>query len=310
MERYYREITEAEMEENRRIFWEDNSEDDSEDENTPNPRRTAKRIFYLQSFFEENQGQYIKMAEIVSYLQHTDYECKKKAIYKDMDVLKDYGVKYDYRQKAYILPKPHQEGDTSDIVLAMKRDRKISFKSFHWSTDRKTPKQYSNKGEPIIGSPWDVWEKNGKQYVYVFCDDKKRFITYRADRIDDIQILKGHREGEKEYKAEKEQEQLNTRKEAKVFDNYKGKVYNVRIRFINRLLEQVYDEFGRDIVFVRDDDGKHFIINERISVSPPFYAWIATFGHKVKILSPPDVILGMRKFLQDATDMYKNDGEM
>ena len=99
--------------------------------------------------------------------------------------------------------------------------------------------------------------------------------------------------------------------QGKVFNNYKGKkVYNVRIRFINKLLEQVYDEFGRDIVFIRDDDGKHFMITQPISVSPTFYAWIATFGHKVKILYPPEVIDGMRKFLQDAADMYKNDGEM
>lgn len=295
-------------EEIRAMFLED---DDDEEKEKPSNRKTTKRIFFLQSFFEDNQGQYIKMAEIEDYLSQTEYECKRKTIYKDLDVLKEYGVIYDYRQKAYILPKPHQEGDTSDIVLAMKQDRKISFKPFQWTTNRNHPKQYSNKGEPVVGSPFDITQRNGKQYVYVFFADKKVFRTYRTDRIDDIQILNARREGREEYEREKEAEKQHTQKEAKVFNNYKGKkAYKVRIRFINRLLGQVYDEFGKDVVFTRKDDGKHFTISEPISVSPTFYAWIATFGRSVKIEYPPEVIDGMKQFLQDAMDMYKNDGEM
>ena len=273
----------------------------------------TRRVYYLQELFETHQGRYFKMADLQTYMENGRYPSSTKTIYRDLTILKEKGiVDYDYYKKAYIFPKPpQQEPETNNVLLALGTNRKISFKYFHYSTDRSVPKRYSNKGKPYIGSPWDVWQKDGKQYVYVFLDDKKTFRTYRTDRIEDIQILKDSREGEKEYKSQKEQEQLNTRKEAKVFDSYKGKkTYNVRIRFINSLLEQVYDEFGRDIVFIRDDDGKHFIINERISVSPPFYAWVATFGHSVKILSPKDAIKGMKKFLQDAADMYKDDGEM
>lgn len=286
-------------------------EDDDEEKEKPSNRKTTKRIFFLQSFFESNQGQYIKMAQIEEYMKRSEYACKKKTIYKDLDVLKENGVIYDYRHKAYILPKPHQEGDTSDIVLAMKQDRKISFKPFQWTTNRNHPKQYTNKGEPLIGSPFELNHKDGKQYVYAYMDNKKKFITYRIDRIEDIQILNSHREGKEEYEREKEEGKQHTQKEAKVFNNYKGKkAYKVRIRFINRLLGQVYDEFGKDVVFTRKDDGKHFTISEPISVSPTFYAWIATFGRSVKIEYPPEVIDGMKQFLQDAMDMYKNDGEM
>lgn len=307
------ELSAEEREEIRRLLLEDDDDDESIDREikTASNRKTTKRIFYLQKYFENNQGRYIKMSELQEKMDRAGYPNSIKTIYKDLDVLKEQGVKYDYREKAYILPKPHKENDVSDIILAMNRDRKISFKPFHWTTDRSTPKKYSNKGEPIIGSPWEISQRDGKQYVYVFLDDKKVFRTYRTDRIDDVQILDTHRAGESEYKEEKEREQQHTRKEAKVFNNYKGKkVYNVRIRFINKLLEQVYDEFGRDIVFIRDDDGKHFMITQPISVSPTFYAWIATFGHSVKILYPPEVVDGMRQFLQDAADMYKNDGEM
>ena len=57
-------------------------------------------------------------------------------------------------------------------------------------------------------------------------------------------------------------------------------------------------------------DEEHFTILAPIEISPPFFAWIATFGRKVKILSPEPVVEKMREFLEKSLEMYKNDGEM
>ena len=43
-------------------------------------------------------------------------------------------------------------------------------------------------------------------------------------------------------------------------------------------------------------------------LNPPFFAWIATFGRRVKILSPEPVVEKMRDFLQRSMDMYKDEG--
>ena len=100
-----------------------------------------------------------------------------------------------------------------------------------------------------------------------------------------------------------------TNQKAKVFDMYGGKEYNVRIRFRNELADAVIDQFGKDIqMFAVDAD--HFTITAPIEVSPTFFAWIATFGRRVKILSPESVVDKMRDFLQRSLEMYKNDGEM
>jgi hypothetical protein len=45
-----------------------------------------------------------------------------------------------------------------------------------------------------------------------------------------------------------------------------------------------------------------------VEISPPFFAWVATFGKGMKILGPEAVAEKMQEFLQDALDMY-NDGE-
>ena len=88
-----------------------------------------------------------------------------------------------------------------------------------------------------------------------------------------------------------------------------GKEYNVRIRFRNELADAVIDQFGKDIQMFAVD-AEHFTITAPIEVSPTFFAWIATFGRRVKILSPEPVVEKMRDFLQRSLDMYKDDGEM
>ena len=55
------------------------------------------------------------------------------------------------------------------------------------------------------------------------------------------------------------------------------------------------------------DDETHFTFTHSIDVSPPFFAWVATFGRSIKIVSPEPVVKEMRKFLQNSMDMYKND---
>lgn len=54
-------------------------------------------------------------------------------------------------------------------------------------------------------------------------------------------------------------------------------------------------------------DDSHFTINVPVELSPPFYAWVATFGKSMKILSPEPVVEGMKKFLQKAAEMYQDE---
>ena len=87
---------------------------------------------------------------------------------------------------------------------------------------------------------------------------------------------------------------------------YHGKAYNVRIRVHNRLADAVIDQFGKDTMMVPYDDS-HFTINVPVELSPPFYAWVATFGKSMTILGPEPAVEGMKKFLQKASEMYQDE---
>ena len=194
--------------------------------------------------------------------------------------------------------------DADRIHEAIKGDWKIGFRYFHYSPSPSHPKSYSKSGNQYIVSPYALLWNNGNYYLYAYDSEKKKFRYFRVDRMERISHpLPYHRDGKEEYR-----ERDITIKKAKVFDMYGGNEYTVRIRFRNELADVVIDQFGKDVMMLPCDEA-HFIITVPVEISPPFFAWIATFGRRVKILSPEPVVEKMRDFLQRSMDMYKEDGE-
>ena len=183
---------------------------------------------------------------------------------------------------------------------AIAEDSQISFRYFHYTPDRANPKNYSYDGNRITVSPYALLWNNGNYYLYAY--DGKKFRYYRVDRMERISFpLLQKREGKELFK---EKNIINQK--AKVFDMYGGKEYNVRIRFRKELADAVIDQFGRDVMMMPVDE-EHFTINVPVEISPTFFAWIATFGRRVKILDPAPVIEKMREFIQASADMYNDD---
>lgn len=186
------------------------------------------------------------------------------------------------------------------IHQAIAEDSQVSFRYFHYTHDKNNPKNYSNKGKRIVVSPYALLWNNGNYYLYAY--DGKKFRYYRVDRMESITLpLVQKREGKDLFK-----EKDITTQRAKVFDMYGGEEYDVRIRFRKELADAVIDQFGKNVMMM-PVDAEHFTITVPIEVSPTFFAWIATFGRRVKILDPAPVVEKMRDFIQASADMYKNE---
>ena len=189
------------------------------------------------------------------------------------------------------------------IHQAIAENRKIGFRYFHYSPAKYKEKTYSKSGQEYIVSPYALLWNNGNYYLYAYDSEKQKFRYFRVDRMENIgNPLPYRRDGREAY-----QEKDITSQKAKVFDMYGGTEYTVRIRFRNELADAVVDQFGKDVgMFPYDDE--HFLIQVPVEISPPFFAWIATLGRRVKILSPEPVVEKMRDFLQRSMDMYKDEG--
>ena len=83
-----------------------------------------------------------------------------------------------------------------------------------------------------------------------------------------------------------------------------------RIRFTNDMLDTVIDRFGTKSGATYLADGKsHFIVSADVEISNPFYSWICGFRKKATIISPPEAVDGMRKFLADIAARYEDEGK-
>ena len=190
--------------------------------------------------------------------------------------------------------------DADRIHQAIAEDSQIAFRYFHYTPNRSNPKSYSKDGSKLIVSPYALLWNNGNYYLYAY--DGKKFRYYRVDRMEAISHpLIQKREG-KELFREKD----ITSQAAKVFEMYGGDTYNVCIRFRNKLADVVIDQFGKDVMMMPVDE-EHFTITVPVEISPTFFAWISTFGRRVKILDPEPVVAKMRDFIQASADMYQDD---
>ena len=191
------------------------------------------------------------------------------------------------------------------LYQAIAEDSQVQFLYFQYTPNKARPKRYSNNGKKIQVSPYTLYWNNGFLYLYAYNAKTSKFHFYRVDRMEGITRPLGiKREGKEEYRKHD-----LTANKVKVFDMYSGEEYNVRIRFHNTIASAVFDQFGKENILPIPDGDSHFTITTPIQISPPFFAWIATFGRKAKILGPSVVVDEMRDFLQKSMDMYKDDGE-
>ena len=193
--------------------------------------------------------------------------------------------------------------DADRIYEAISENRKIAFQYFHITPTIQKTKKYSKDGKQYIVSPFALYWNNGNLYLYAF--DGSKFRYFRVDRMERISYpLQEVREGNREFNVKS-----LTDRPAKVFQMYQGEEMTVTMRFRNELADAVIDQFGNEIM-MRPDGDEHFIIVAPVSVSPPFYSWIFTFGRRVKIIDPPQAVEGMREYTEKVLNMYKDDGNI
>ena len=240
---------------------------------------------------------------LVDSIQSTSFITQNKAedLTKKIKTLTDTKTASTLNRTAYVSGRTRSQNDriikeTDEIYKAIATDRKLIFRYAKYTMEKKNG-IYVKESSLRTVSPFALlWEK-GKLYLYAY--DEKRFRTYRVDRMESAKVHPTEmRTAKEEYKKTN-----LTKPTVKVFEMYDAPASIVRIRFRKELADAVIDQFGKDVMMIPQDE-EHFTISVPVAVSPTFFAWIATFGHKAKIVEPAPVVEKMRDFLQRCSDMY------
>lgn len=189
------------------------------------------------------------------------------------------------------------------INQAIRHKKQIRFKYLSYSFNNLRTQVERRGGKDYVVHPYKLLIDNGFFYVLTYDGNKKKnkVLPYRIDRMRDVRELPESRLWDKEFASEVNMDNYTQR----VFSMFGGQRERITIRFIDQKLDTVVDQFGVTGVKYEKIDDKHFTVQAEVEISDMFYAWVAGFGRRAKIIDPPHVVEGMHEFAKKVYDMYE-----
>ena len=189
------------------------------------------------------------------------------------------------------------------INRAIKGKWKISFKYLKYTLNDRSTQVARRGGKDYIRSPYKLLINDGNYYLLAYDNQKESMMTYRLDRMKEVEIVYEPRDGAATY------DKIDMRTYTqRVFSMFGGEDKFVSIRFTNDLLDTAVERFGNSgEVFYRPDDKGHFVVSAHVEISKQFYAWICGFHTKARIINPPEVVEGMKTFLNEISNRYESE---
>ena len=216
----------------------------------------------------------------------SQYEASKlvnKLYVKNREICEDSSIKYT-------IDKLH---------TAVHERRKFFFKYGRYNVQKGFV--LSDNGEYYEVEPYGVVWNDGFYYLVAKNIKKDEIVNYRIDRIrldNKCDYLNNN--------ASKFEKDPNFNMEdhlSQCFNMYPGKVYTLRIRFQNGLINAIIDRFGKGVNIV-DKDETTFTIQIEAAVTKGLIRWILNWGSDAKVLEPNHVIDEVKEELLKAYNIY------
>ena len=169
------------------------------------------------------------------------------------------------------------------IQTAIHEQQTISFQYYEYTP--KKEKVLKHKGYRYVFSPYAlIWNRD---FYYVVGWSKKhgKLAQFRVDRMTGIQ------QSDAAYIADPSFDPADYVR--KVFGMYYDETQRVTLLCENRTMRSIIDRFG-EAVYTETVDAKHFRAAVDVAPSPPFFAWVFTFGGAIRIEGPEDVLAKMK----------------
>ena len=178
------------------------------------------------------------------------------------------------------------------LQSAINSSKKIHFQYYEYTAEKK--RVLKHKGQVYVFSPYDLVWCNDSYYVFGFSEGNNhdKVIKFRVDRM--------HKPVMTDEKAIAIPKEYNIAEYCRqVFSVYDAQNYTVELLCENSVMKAIVDRFGVKVQ-TRTADCGHFIATAFVSASPTFYAWVFTFGGKIRIISPHEVKKEYNQMLKDA----------
>jgi predicted DNA-binding transcriptional regulator YafY len=184
----------------------------------------------------------------------------------------------------------------NEIITATYEKKKIEFYYFTYDTNHQ--KVYRRDKQKYIVNPYATIFSNDSYYLLCYDDKHEGIAHYRIDRMDSVKIL------DEPITKRPELKTFNVKKHKKqVFNMFAGESTNVTIRIDPTLIDAMYDKFGSSVKMRKTQDDE-VELNVEVQVSPAFIGWCVSFGSRLRVVSPTDVIEKIKAEIEKLQEQY------
>lgn len=194
------------------------------------------------------------------------------------------------------------------IREAIKANKKISFRYFHYVMDRgNNYKEYYRPNETsdiYVLDPKELICSHKKYYLATTIGDEERFFP--LEFMEDIKILSQNREIIVFKGRSQKKSKLNGRLiEREKYTLDLDKEYAVTILTQSTLIREIFHFWGNDVpVIPYDENNVMFTVHTKLSISR-LYTWMIRWGPRSKILAPIEAIGEFAGVLNEMLSMYE-----
>lgn len=185
-----------------------------------------------------------------------------------------------------------------EILSAIDQKKKIIFKYFDY--DIYHEKVYRRDGHHYKVSPFATVFADGHYYLVIYDTRYNRMINYRIDRMDSVKIIDEILDLPPASLA------FNIADYKKsLFGMFSGEKTSVIFDMHSSLVDVIFDLFGDKTRIVPAGE-KVIRFSADVQISDLFFGWCCSFGEKLKIVGPNQVIEQLKVY----TDTIKNQYEV
>ena len=168
------------------------------------------------------------------------------------------------------------------IHTAIQEKRRIAFQYIEYTAEKE--KVLKHDGYRYEFSPYALIWSRDYYYAVGWSEKHGKLAQFRVDRMTAVKLLV--------------QEAIPTQGfdpaayVHQVFGMFGADIQRITLLCENSTMRSVVDRFGEEVQ-TEIIDGTHFQATVDVAPSPPFFAWVFTFGGKIRIIEPEEIAVKM-----------------
>lgn len=182
------------------------------------------------------------------------------------------------------------------ITNALENNKKVQFMYFDYDVHAKRIYRKDNKVYKV--NPVATVFSEDKYYLLCYDDKHGNLAHYRIDRMANVAMTN------EEITPSNKSSEFNIQKHKKqLFGMYNGEEKEVTFEVDKSLIDVILDKFGMNIRLYNTSETT-FRFKATVQISPVFLGWCCSFGDKLKVKAPTELIEQLNQYIEELRSIY------